>query len=106
MGCLMAQWIAFDEAGVRALAGRTSAEVELGVGDTLTVALDGAAASMVLLPDEAGRVTVLTIRVPAVEQAQHTNPAIATGFLGLVDTSEVEEPPAAKKSWLRKLFRP
>jgi hypothetical protein len=102
----MAQWIAFDEADVVALAGRTRAEVELGVGDALSVALDGTATSIVLLPDDAERVTVLTIRVPRVEQAQHTNPAIATGFLGLVDTSELEEPPAPKRSWLRKLFTP
>jgi hypothetical protein len=102
----MAQWIAFDEADVRALADRTGAEVELGVGDALTVALDGAAASMVLLPDESGRATVLTIRGPSVEQAQHTHPAVATGFLGLVDTFELEESPAPKKNWLQKLFWP
>jgi hypothetical protein len=102
----MAQWIAFDEADIVALSGRTGAAVELGVGDAFAVALDGPATSMVLLPDGAGRVTVLRLRVAGMEQAQHTNPAIATGFLGLADTSELEEPPAPKRSWLKRLFRP
>ncbi len=99
----MARWIAFDEASLLALAARTHADVGLGIGDPLEVALAANGAAMLMLPAETGKVTLLTLRPVRAVESPAVPRYVAGGFLGLIDQLETDDETPPKKSWWRRI---
>ncbi len=98
----MAQWIAFDESSVAALARQGHKQVQLGVGDAVDVALQAGAPAMALLP-AGGRVTVITVQPAAAAHSQQKY--VATGFLGLIDAPADEDDNPPPQHWWQRLWR-
>ncbi len=93
----MTQWIAFDQNSVDALTQSGRTEVQLGVGDALSVALETGAPAVALLP-AGDKVSVITVHRSS---ASPTAPEkyIATGFLGLSDAPAGEDDERPAHPW-------
>ncbi len=93
----MTQWIAFDQNSVDALTQSGRTDVQLGVGDALSVALETGAPAVALLPagDKVSVITVHRSSAPASGPQKY----VATGFLGLSDAPATEEDDHAPHPW-------
>jgi hypothetical protein len=101
----MAKWIVFDDDSVLTLSRQGNSDVEVGVGDPISVALATEAPALVMLPGSHEQVTVVTL-YPGGTPRPRPHHYVAAGFLGLTDEiaaeDDIEED--EKRPWWRRIF--